>query len=316
MGSAPGAKRRRPFPYASVALVAILITSAFLVVDLGGNAACHRAYTTFPPCSGATAQPSFPQNATPLILAPQATDSATLSAISDDFAPYLRPNDTLMLSSGAPESNGTLPDVDLLNSAVLQLRSTVPSGIRFEARTAGLASVTAMANGDLSRSYDAILYDYEPNFEPEFTLNFSATLANFEQFAEICHRAGFAAVGYPSSQPLWTGGDASYGWNYGELAATTGVSQLQTQLQGAAHASDATWQSAIGTIVREYAEYDLPASAISVQLTLAIGDPNQIPVETAYQDYEYAVAHGIGSVVIWWNEQSVSQVEQLLGMIR
>jgi hypothetical protein len=286
-----------------------------VIVDVGGNAACHESPTTFPPCAASGTRPGAPVNSTPIVFAPQATSPASVSTLENSFAPYMTANDTVMLSSGAPDPNDP-PNVGLLNSDLAQLESSLPAGIHFEARTAGLSNVGWLVSNGISHGFDGLIYDYEPNFEPEFTDNFSATLSNFQSFATLCHAAGFDAFGYPYSQPVWVGSDRSLGWNFGELAATTGVNDLQIQLQGAAHVSATTWQNSLTELVAQYAGYGLPASAITVQLTLAVGDPNQISVASAYADYQSAVAHGVGAVILWWNAESVPEMVQLLGLVR
>jgi hypothetical protein len=315
----PSSKRSRSVlrvGWTSIAVVVLLLTAAVAVVDLGENAACDQPLSTFPPCASAPAAgPSPPRNATPIILAPQTTDSSTLGAISGTFAPYLIPNDTIMLSSGAPESNGT-PSAAALNDAMSSLRPALPGGIHFEARTAGLTNVEDLVTGGLSSAFSGVVYDYEPGFEPEFTFNFTSTLSNFRMFAAICQEHGYAAFGYPTSQPLTTPGDAIYDWNYGAIANTTGVADLQVQLQGAAHAGTTQWQMALGNLIHQYAENGLPPRALAVQLTLAVGDPNVVSVASAYTDFEYAVERGVGAIVLWWNSAAESEVQELLGMVR
>jgi hypothetical protein len=316
MGSSRESSAASTSRITAVVTVLVLLAAAVVVVDIGGNAACDRPLGTFPPCAGATAAPPPPPlNSTPLVIAPQGLNSASINAIANQFAPYLIPNDTIMLSSGAPQNNST-PNISDLNQRLSELVPSLPAGIHFEARTAGLSSVNSLVTGGLSPSFEGVVYDYEPGFEPEFTLNFSATLANFATFAQSCHHAGFAAYGYPTSLPLWLSSYRPYGWNYGELAATTGVNALQVQLQGAAHSSLTTWETALEDLVGQYAGYGLPASAISVQLTLAVGDPNNITVSAAYAAYQFAVAHGVGQIVLWWNTNAIDPMLQLLGMIR
>jgi len=297
----------------TVAVIVILLAAASLTIVIGGNAACGRPYNTFPPCASTAARPSPPLNSTPLIIAPEDQDETTLGDLANSIGPYLIPRDTVMLSSGAGSNNSTA-DASSLNNHQAELAPALPGGITFEARTSGLSNVRSVAAG-LSAAFAGIIYDYEPDFEPEFTLDFATTLGNFENFSKICHAAGFKAFGYPFSQPLWNPADQGYGWNYGQLYATTGVDDLQIQLQGAAK-NPTTWSSSILELVSQYAAYGLPASDLSVQLTIAQGDPNNIPVSLAYEDYVYAVAHGVGSIVLWWDEESLSDVLDFLGMIR
>jgi len=237
-----------------------------------------------------------------------------IDAMETTFLPYLLPGDTIMLSSGAG-SGGSAANVAALDSWLSKLQPHLPAGVAFEARTSGLANVQTIASG-VGSAFEGIVYDYEPGFEPEFSLNFTTTLHEFENFSRICHAEGFKAFGYPFSAPLWSAGDREYGWNFGELAATTGVDSLQIQLQGAAHESTKIWNSSIQTLIAQYAAYGLPASAISVQLTLAAGDPNNISVGAAYADYEYAIGQGVRQVVLWWNSASIDSVESLLALIR
>ncbi len=220
-----------------------------------------------------------------------------------------------MLSSGAG-SNGSVPNVYVLNVKLAELQSVLPRGINYEVRTGGVANARTIVAG-ASSNFEAVVYDYEPSFESEFSLNFTSTLRNFAIFSQICHAGGFKAVGYPFSVPVYSASyRALYGWNYGELAATTGVDSLQIQLQGAAHVGSSTWNSSIQTLISQYAEYGLPPSALSVQLTLAAGDPNNISVSVAYSDYEYATEHGVGQVVLWWDGASTTSMLSLLALIR
>jgi hypothetical protein len=298
----------------AVAIGIILVAAATVTIVVGGNVVCGKAPQTLPPCAGQDASPFPTVPSVSLVIAPEGIDDQLLNVIDSSFRPYLATGDVIMLSSGAGSNNSTV-DPHELNSWVGQLKPNLPSGIGYEARTGGLANVRNLSSG-LSSSFEAVVYDYEPNFETEFSLNFSITLQNFESFSSICHTAGFRAFGYPTGQPIDNSQDRTYGWNYGELNADTGVQGLQIQLQGAAHDSEKAWNNSIQTLIGQYAGYGLAASSLSVQLTLAQGDPNNISVTTAYADYEYAIDHGVGQIILWWNLASEGDMMSMLNMIR
>jgi hypothetical protein len=261
-----------------------------------------------PTCTGP------PSSTVPLVIAPESLDSGMIAVMQDQLATCLRAGDTIMLSSGAGSSD-QVASAGQLESWLATLGPSLPSGVNFEARTSGLTNVQGLSTS-LSHAFDGIIYDYEPGFEPEFSTNFTTTMENFQNFSRFAHAGGFKAFAYPYSQPLWGSSFANDRWNYGELDATTGIDSDQIQLQGAAHQSATTWDNAIQALVTEYHAYGLPASAISVQLTVAQGDPNDISVSAAYADYQYAVQSGVGQVILWWDSGSVNAFLTLLTMIR
>lgn len=258
--------------------------------------------------------PRTPSTVVPLVLVPEDINDSTLAALATSVRPYLRSGDTIMLSSGA-NANGSSANPWYLNSQLLLLQPQLPKGIVYEARTGGLANVQTLV-GSLSPSFRSVVYDYEPGFEPEFSVNFTTTMSNFIQFAQMCHLAGFGAVGYPYSLPLWGAHYSQDGWNYGSLLATSGIDQLQIQDQGALHTGMNIWNRSISTLSTQYGGFGLPASDISVQVSLASGVPNQVNVSTAYLAYENAVARGAGQVVLFWNLSSLPSLLDLLDLVR
>jgi hypothetical protein len=270
------------------------------------------AYAPAPSTESPT-QPG-PSGVIPIVFAPEFQGGSPIPLLLTSLLPYIHSGDSVMLSSGASVSQSK-PDDAQLNRYLAELQPRLPSGVTYEARTGGLANAQILADG-VSHGFASLVYDYEPGFEPEFTFNFTRTLEAFANFSGIAHGAGFSAIGYPLSAPAWHTNSSAYGWNYGELATTTGVNRLQTQLQGAAHHGDGKWDAGVQELVSQYAGYDLSPSALSVQLTLATGNPNNITVATATADYEYAVQQGVGQVVLWFNAGSVAYALQFLESIR
>jgi|HubBroStandDraft_1064217.scaffolds.fasta_scaffold19555_2 hypothetical protein len=275
--------------------------------------------SSLPPLGGSLAPPPIPPPHTPtagppLIFLPESSNDSTLSEFATAARSYLRTGDTIVLSSGA-DSNDTAANPNYLNSQLAFVQPQLPSGLIYEARTGGLANVALLAGG-ISSTFQGIVYDYEPNYEPEFNLNFTSTMANFDAFAQTCHLAGFQAIGYPYSLPLWGWHYQQYDWNYGTLLATTGVDQLEVQDQGAVHTAMGVWNRSISTLATQYGDYGIPASQISVQVSLAYGVPNQVNVSTAYAAYENAVARGVGQIELFWNLSSFPALLQLLQLIR
>jgi hypothetical protein len=299
----------------AIAVAVGVLVAGTLVVVVAANGRCGRSALAFPPCPGVgPSGPSPSGPLVPLVIAPQSLNDTMVSFMEGSLAQHLRSADTIMLSSGASDT-GTAANPDQLATWQAELGPRLPAGVSFEARTSGLVNVERLS-GNLSHAFRGIVYDYEPGFEPEFSTNFTAAQQAFQNFSRIAHAGGFRAFGYPYSAPLWSSAYQDDRWNYGTLYATTGIDADQIQLQGAAHQSGTIWQSAIQSLVAEYRAYGFPPSAISVQLTLAAGDPNNISVDAAASDYEYAVANGVGQVILWWNAASEGALLSLLGMIR
>jgi hypothetical protein len=249
-----------------------------------------------------------------LVIVPESNNDSTLAALAGPVRPYLRSGDAVMLSSGA-DVNQSPASAKYLNGRLSLLAPQLPSWIVYEARTGGLANVESLVGG-LSSSFQAIVYDYEPGFESEFTRNFTGTLTNFALFAHACHAGGFQAVGYPIGIPLWGERYEQYNWNYGTLLASTGVDGLQIQDQGAAHSSLNAWNRSLTTLADQYNGYLLPANDMSLQLTLADGTPNQVNESVAFAAYSEAAARGVGQLILFWNLASLGALLQLLHEIR
>jgi hypothetical protein len=250
----------------------------------------------------------------PLVFVPTSINDSVLAALDGPLRTFLRSGDTIMLSSGA-DANRSPADVGYLNGRLSILTSELPSGLIYEARTGGLANVESIVSG-LSSGFSAVVYDYEPGFESEFSLNFTSTLTNFIVFAQECHLAGFQAVGYPFSLPLWGKNFQQYNWDYGTLLASSGVDGIQLQDQGAIHTGMTVWNRSISDLSSQYHQYRIPADDMSLQLTLANGTPNQINVSAAYDAYADAVSRGVGQIILFWNLGCLPELVHFLRMIR
>jgi hypothetical protein len=290
----------------------VVIAIVVVVASVAAAALAYEGLKDGPPGPASPRPP--PPGVVPIVWAPQFVGGSPLSLLQGPLLPYIYSGDSVMLSSGA-SVNQTPPDDSQLNHYLSELEPVLPAGVIYEARTGGTSNVAALAAG-VSHSFTSLVYDYEPGFEPEFTYNFSKTMVAFENFSRIAHDAGFGAIGYPFSAPAWHANASSYGWNFGQLDARSGVDSLQVQLQGAAHQGESTWQLGVQALLAQYADYGLPPSALSVQITIAEGDPNNVSVADAYADYQYATEQGVGQIVLWFNSGTLQDVLQFLQDIR
>jgi hypothetical protein len=252
------------------------------------------------PVPAVDGMPSLP----PITITFAANSSAEVNSLIRQDASYIGAGDSFDLVSGMPESRSL--DVGELNHWASELRAAFPTA-RVFAHTAGLSHFTTLAR-EASSEFSGILYDYEPGYEPEFTLNFTRTLSEFENATAVAHARGLLSVGYPTGQPLSNPHDASYGWNYGALAGTVDV--LDVQSQSLCRKGAAAFATGVSTVLSQYAASSA-SGAPTFQVTLGINaslTPNQVSPTRAYGCTAVLTDAGLRTLYVWWGPGANSQL--------
>jgi hypothetical protein len=248
--------------------------------------------------------PSLP----PISIEFAANSSAEVNSLIHQDPSYIGPGDSFDLVSGMPASRNL--DVSELNHWASELRAAFPTA-RIFAHTAGVGHFTTLAR-EASSAFSGILYDYEPGYETEFTLNFTRTVSEFENVTAVAHARGLLSVGYPTGQPLSNPHDASYGWDYGTLAGT--VDLLEIQSQSLCQKGTSAFRTGVSTVLSEYAASSASGSP-TFQVTLGINSsltPNQVSPTRAYGCTAVLTNDGLRSLYVWWGPGSNSQLLSFL----
>jgi hypothetical protein len=231
----------------------------------------------------------------------QAYNAEQVDYLANTVAPHLRPGDIVdlvVMQTGDPA---------VVNGWYSTLSAVLP-GVEYAAHAAGLANIRTLVAG-LNPGVPRVLYDYEPNFEPEFTFDFPTTLSNFEQFASIVRSAGFKAIGYPTGRGL------KNGWDYGKIAVELdGVwDQTQGSLTGGISGFQTDVQKLLGQLSAQGfspRNYDFVCQA-----TVGTGG-NAVPPALTAQAMQYLAAQGFPKGYVWWSladEADLLTAIQLLG---
>jgi hypothetical protein len=234
-----------------------------------------------------------------------AYNSAQVSLIIDQVAPRLRPGDQVALVNG---NGGHSLDEGQLRQWVDQLVPHLPHGVTLCHHSSGLSNVEMSATATPSMC-SSLLYDYEPNFEPEFTWDFASTLECFGKFATICHRANRQAVGYPTGRAILETGLLAYRWDYGQLR--TCVDRLIVQTQHWAHLGAGAWNTALSKLQLQFSARGWSPEQIIPQVSIG-GGPNAVVGSMARVVLEDAVRRGVGGVYVWWSPDAISDLVELL----
>jgi hypothetical protein len=181
------------------------------------------------------------------------------------------------------------PTVESANKDIDKLKSYFPSN-PCDIRTAGIDNVKTLVSGGLLTK--TVLYDYEPGYEPEFSTNSTVTAQNFENFGNVCHSAGYEAVGYPAGR-----GARLWNWNYGLLASYVDVLLVQTQ--GVAKLNSTDFDRRIHYLIGQFDASAQNISKLGVQATLGT-TKNGTDSTEALDCYNVAEAAGIGYFYIGW----------------
>lgn len=222
-------------------------------------------------------------------------NDAGLAHARSTLRPHLGRADSFMVVSGNFEGDA---DTAWLNRAGAALRETYP-GARLFAATSGLRNVERVA-ADLSRTFEAIVYVYEPNFpnQPEFTWDFGATLAQFDAAKAKVRAAGFRTIGKPTGRPVLQSSLQRYGWDYGRLATT--VDELFIQTQTYCRESARTFSRALDTVLEQYGPLNGTLRWVP-QVTVDPEAPNGTTVAQARACIRAAQARGLPGATLWWS---------------
>lgn len=235
-----------------------------------------------------------------------AYNTAQVSLVIDQVAPRLLPGDQVALVNG----NGGHPlDLEQLREWVSNLQPHLGAGVSVSHHTSGLANVQQSAS-TAPTECTSLIYDYEPNFESEFSWDFPSTLDRFEKFVAISHQAHRQAVGYPTGRALLETDLLPYRWDYGRLRVT--VDRLVVQTQHWAHLGVDAWNRAVSTLQTQFRAHGVGMDQIVAQVSIGSG-PNAVDGSAARTFLEDATQRGMGGLYIWWSPDAISDLLRLLG---
>jgi len=278
-----------------IAIAALLVDTAMPTISSGSEnsgLALAREYPTLPHLNI-----TFAANST-----------AEVESLITTDQPYIRAGDSFDLDSGSP-SNLSL-NLTAINYWASLLHAAYPKTAIY-AHTSGLAHFATLAAG-VNRDISAIYYDYEPGYEPEFTRNFTQTVADFVNATIIAHAHGLQSVGYPFGRPIDNPGWTKYHWDFGKLAEV--VDQLVVQTQRYCQDNTSDFQTATSIVLGQYAADHVAGSPI-FQVTLGINatvTPNQVDPQQAYACARVLTNDGLRSLFLWWGPGDNSGVVQFL----
>ncbi len=172
-------------------------------------------------------------------------------------------------------------------------------------RAGGLASTV----GTLSPLFTQVSADWEVHGPVEFNPSYSATMAYFQEFAQIVQPTGRAAIGYPSGRGVFGSyAGAPDRWNYGKFA--TELNGMTIETQGYC-SSLASWAPAVQKIWSQYNASGVPTSNLSLQISLGSGG-NGVSVVQAVQCATYWRQVDRGNVFLWWEMGQLTGLETVL----
>ena len=237
-----------------------------------------------------------------------ANSTAEVTSLVTTDKPYIRSGDSFDLDSGSPSK---LPlNVTAINYWASLLRAAYPKAVIY-AHTSGLAHLATLAAG-VSKNISGVYYDYEPRYEPEFTTNFTQTLAEFANATVIAHTFGLESVGYPFGRPIAVKNWTQYDWDYGKLAKT--VDQLVIQTQRYCRGGISKFQNAVSIVLGEYAADGVNGTPI-FQITIGNNTtltPNEVDPLQAYNCTQVLKDEGLRSLYLWWGPSDNAGVVQFL----
>jgi len=253
--------------------------------------------------SGASTPPPL-RPASGLSITFAANSEAEVNFLLTTARPYIASNDSFDLVSGSPENSSL--SVSNVNHEAQELHAAYPS-LTIYAHTAGIDHYSEMTAG-LGSGISGVLYDYEPGFEPEFTLNFSQTIANFENATALAHAHGLQSVGYPIGRLLLNRTDQQYGWNYATLSLA--VDQMVLQVQTYCVQGPSTYSTAVETALGQYRTADL-STVPTFQITIGNATtrlPNGVTATPAFDCAQQLSYLGLHSLYLWWDQGGESNV--------
>ncbi|HZA23748.1 MAG TPA: hypothetical protein VFA32_14305 [Dehalococcoidia bacterium] len=210
-----------------------------------------------------------------------------------------------MLLSG---NNSGEIDTQLLNSRAAQIKERYPA-VKIYAATSGISNVRAGARGLDTDLFAGLMMVYEPNQEnaPEFSWQMAKTEETWAQAADILRSSGLEAWAKPSGRAL-PGGTYFGDWDHGKLATIVDGQNIQTQ--GRCRLGQA--ERALPYLIQQYRDFQA-TSDLFIQVTVGRDQTNYSDPELAIECAQFGWAYPeVDAVTLWWDPQSVRQVEQFL----
>lgn len=235
-------------------------------------------------------------------------NDAGLAHARSTLRPHLGAADSFMVVSG--NSEGAV-DTAWLNRAATSLRESYPEA-RIFAATSGLENLKAA--GGLERTFEAVVYVYEPNFpnQPEFSWDFGTTLKRFRAAQAQVRAAGFRTIGKPTGRPISQSSLQRYAWDYGELATT--VDELFIQTQTYCRDSVAAFSGALDTLIAQYGALGDLLRWVP-QVTVDPEAPNGTSVARARACVRAAQERGLPGAMLWWSPAYAAQAVDFLQLL-
>jgi hypothetical protein len=229
--------------------------------------------------------------------------------IKPPLSTLLKSGYTIDITSG---QDNTAIDVSKLLADAAKVNAALPN-INISAHTSGLSNIQTLCSATLPAYLNDISYDYEKGYEPEYTTNFTDTIANFQKFVGFTHGVNKLAFGYPTGSQIEH--IILHHWDYGELANICDGLNVQTQQAAAGGLSD--FQKHVNDLISQFKGVNAPIDKLAVQFSLASSDQNHVVSEAvAVQEWQWAVQQGISRFYIQFNDSTVNDVVSFLQAIQ
>jgi len=237
-----------------------------------------------------------------------AYSDAMVEEIAGPVARRLRSGDEVDLVIGNRDRPLDLATLDRWTS---RLSASLPSEVTLLGHTSGLAKAFRLAR-EAPPAVRAVVLDYEPEYDPEFTWEFGPTRDHFERFAAGVRTTGRRAIGYPTGRPLREGPLQRFGWDYGELASK--VDDLYPQTQHWARLGPEAWHAVLERLRSQLGRPGLGLPGGTVQVTL--GDSvNAIAGDAAFERIREAEVGGPHRLFVWWSPSHGDELSKLLARL-
>jgi len=259
-----------------------------------------------------------------------AYSSSMVTSVGTTLKNYLRTSDVVDLVSG--NSNLTISPQSLTSwRSILGSELTGTHAVKYAAHTAGLANINAFFNStyvlsEKSGTWQYVVYDYEPDFEPEFSWNQTNTTKLFLSLHDAItyahskdHHQVSYAIAYPTGRPLLgtniTGGQFVT-WNYGAILKGSDVHGMWVQTQKYANLA-ANWTKAQNDLTTELQQYSLGGDldhTVLMQVSLGSGSSNVVNATIAEKDISALCNSKMTKplVYLWWTPSYISLLEAVM----
>lgn len=227
------------------------------------------------------------------------------------YTQYISPKDKFYISVG--QGPGHIPG---LHNLVAQLKQSFPHN-DIIAGVSGLSTLDSLAatvasDSLLNADVTWLNYDYEPNFEPEYTWNFDTTLMIMDSAAQIAHKYGKPLMTSPTSRPLLSNSmlsEEGQKWNYYDIFKQVDVLNVQTQ----ASAKSGTTTGYVNALDTLIAQFNGGTDFIP-QISLGTGG-NGTTAQNAYDCAEVTEQKSISCLLIWAGAAQEPMTQQFFDSI-